>query len=292
METVQPQFGIAGSGRIACALGRLLLDRGNGPAIVAARDAGRASVAASFIGAAEIVPLEDLAGRAKRIVVAVSDDAIHEVAGRIAVSCRPGTVVLHASGVHGIDVLEPISRAGGHCGALHPLATVPSPEKGLRTIPGAPFAFTGPAEARVWAVEIVETLGGELIDLPAEGRGLYHAAAVLACNSIPGLLEAASELLVYAGAAHTSDAALRMLAPIVLSSVENTFALGPLAALTGPARRGDVSTLRTHLTAIESSRPAIGRLYRAQSLWLVELARRAGLEPAKAQIIEEALTNE
>ena len=292
MGTVHAQFGIAGSGRIACALGRLLLDRGAGPAIIAARDAARASAAANFIGASGAVGLEELAGLTDRIFIAVSDDAIEEVAGRIAVSCRPGAVVLHASGARGIEVLDPLAGAGAECGALHPLATVPSPEAGLRTLPGAPFGFTGPAGARTWASSIVQALGGELFDVPAGGRALYHAAAVLACNSIPGLLDAASEMLAAAGAAPTREAALRLLEPIVRSSVENTFKLGPQAALTGPARRGDAATLQSHLAALACLNPSIGRLYRAQAARLIELARQAGLDPDRAQIIEEALSNE
>ena len=59
-------------------------------------------------------------------------------------------------------------------------------------------------------------------------------------------------------------------APLVLASVQNAFALGPAAALTGPVARGDLETVEQHLRELD---PAERDAYRALAR---EAARLAG----------------
>ncbi len=283
--------GIVGTGRVAQALGRLLRERGSTVVAVAGRDPVRTAEAARFIGACGVAALEEIGRLAGRLVIAVSDDAVAEVAAKLAPCARKGGVALHTCGVRGSEALKTLSAVGVHCGALHPLATVPSATEGLRTLIGAAYGFTGDEAVRGWAGEMVEALEGEMYDVPESGRALYHAAASLACNSIPSLLDAAARMLAGSGAVSGADA-LRLLEPLVRSSLENTFRLGPEAALTGPARRGDASTLLLHLEALASQDPAIGDLYRAHGLWQLALARQAGLDAEKAERVEEVLRHE
>lgn len=282
--------GIVGSGRIAQAMGRRLRERG-AEVVVAGRDPARTAEAARFIGGCRVAGIDEIAGQLERLLIAVADDALAQVAALLAHGARPGTIALHTCGVHGASVLEPLTEVGVHCGALHPMATVPSPTAGLRILTGASYGFTGGERARAWAAEILESLQGRMYDIPESARALYHAAAALACNSIPGLLDAASTML--AASAGTSKAeALKLLEPLVRASLDNTFELGPEAALTGPVRRGDAATLRLHLQAISTQSPAIGDLYQAIGVWQAELARRAGLDEEELKLVEEAFRNE
>ncbi len=277
-------IGVAGTGRMGQALGRLLMEAGCRVAAVAGRDPGRTQAAARFVGA-HAATLEELPQLASRLLIAVSDDALATVAARLARAGARHGVALHTSGAHGPEVLAPLAASGFSCGALHPLQTVATPEQGVLALRGAAFAVTAEGAAALWAAEIVRLAQGWMLTIPAERRSLYHAAAVLASNCFAALLDAAIALMSTAGVQPCD--ALRALAPLARASCENVLALGPAAALTGPIRRGDVETVRRHWERLADASADLRELYRVCSLRLIGLARRSGLEPAAAQRLQD-----
>jgi predicted short-subunit dehydrogenase-like oxidoreductase (DUF2520 family) len=85
------------------------------------------------------------------------------------------------------------------------------------------------------------------------------------------------------------NTALGALGPLVRASIENSLALGPEKALTGPIERGDLETVRRHLGGLGAVPRSVGELYRFAGLHAVGLARRRGLPEAKAREIEALL---
>ncbi|MGC8792067.1 MAG: Rossmann-like and DUF2520 domain-containing protein [Bryobacteraceae bacterium] len=284
MKPTQP-IAIAGTGRMAQALGRLLAEAGCPVVALGGRNLAHAQAAAEFVGT-QPATLHELARLASHWLIAVSDGAVAEVAEILARAGARAGVALHTSGVHGPEALAPLTEAGVACGALHPLQTVTSPEQGRLALRGAAFALTGSGPAADWAEEIARAAGGWLLRIPAHRRAAYHAAAVLASNCLVGLLDAAVMLMGSAGV--TPAEALRALAPLARASCQNALAAGPEAALTGPVRRGDAQTVALHLRAL-SEWPALDELYRACSLQLIALARRSGLPPERVAPIERLL---
>ena len=281
-------IGIAGTGRLAQALGRLLSARGEAVAAVAGRNAAHAADAAAFIGGGALgVRIAELPERAERIVIAVSDDAVAAVARELTEAGMRSGLALHTCGALGPEALSALARAGVSCGVLHPLQTIASPEQGVSDLPGCAFAISGDAEAAAWAERICTLLDGVPLRVAPDRMALYHAAAVMASNCVTGLIDAAVILMEAAGIERNT--ALGALGPLVRASSENAAALGPERALTGPIRRGDVETVHRHLAALRAAPVSVGELYRAASLHLVELARRSGLAEAKAREIEALL---
>ena len=84
------------------------------------------------------------------------------------------------------------------------------------------------------------------LEVPGD-RALYHCAAVMAGNFATVLLAEAAAVLEAAGVARERAAA--SLAPLALTSLRNA-ATDPVAALTGPAARGDLATIEGHLRAL------------------------------------------
>ena len=260
-------IGIAGTGRVAQALGALL----SPVSVVAGRDS-----------------LGDLPRQSRRIIIAVADDAISEVASELLACGLEGAVVLHVSAAAGPEALAILRTAGNSIGVLHPLQTVPSAERGIQTLRGATFAFAGDEEASVWALDLIARLGGKALPVNPSRWAYYHAAAVMASNYHVTLVDAALELAELAGIAR--DTALEALAPIIRATTENILTSGPEQALTGPIRRGDSGTIRRHLAALEDSLPETRELYNAAGLRTIALARRAGLPPESAREIVKALS--
>lgn len=281
-------IGIAGGGRVAQALGRLLRERGEPVVAVASRNPAHAEAAAAFIGGSvEAASYARLPKLATRSLIAVSDDAVEQVAAVLAGAGMSRGAALHTCGALGPEVLAPLAAAGVSCATLHPLQTIATAEQGLTALPGVAFAIDGSGPALVWASSIATLLGGQTLRIPPGKRPLYHAAAVMASNYAVGLVDAAAILMGAVGV--EQDAALRAIGPLVAASFRNALALGPCEALTGPIERGDTATVSAHLEALTTAPASVREFYRAAGLHVLELARKRGLPEANARAVERLL---
>jgi predicted short-subunit dehydrogenase-like oxidoreductase (DUF2520 family) len=285
---IESPIGIAGTGRVAQALGRLLRERGQPVAAVAGRDPERTRAAAEFVGGIEAVTFSHLPEFASRVLIAVSDAAVTEVAETLARAGMNSGAALHTCGTVGAEALEPLSRAGVSCGALHPLQTVATAEEGLTALHNVAFAIDGEGPALGWAEQIVALLDGRALRIDPSKRVFYHAAAVMASNYAVALMDAAVMLMGAAGI--EEETALKALAPLVRASMGNALRLGPSQALTGPIERGDAGTVAVHLRALELVPGQLRGLYRAAGLHALEVARKRGLSETKARELEELLS--
>jgi predicted short-subunit dehydrogenase-like oxidoreductase (DUF2520 family) len=179
--------------------------------------------------------LTDAAQGVEVLIIATPDDAVASVALQVAPS--PTTVVLHLSGSLGLDALAPHARRA----ALHPLVPLPNVEVGAaRLVSGVTFAVAGDAVAS----RLAESLGGHMVTVADGDRATYHAAACMAANHVVALLGQVERVAEQVGLS------LEAFLPLARAAVEDVAELGPRAALTGPARRGDWATLSRHLDAL------------------------------------------
>lgn len=182
------------------------------------------------------------------LVLAVPDAAISSVAA--AIEPVASTVIAHLAGSLGLDALAPHDRRA----ALHPLVALPNAELGASRLHGAWFATAGDSLVE----EVVTALGGRSFTVDDQHRAAYHAAAAIASNHVVALLAQAERL---GGAAGVPFEAYL---DLVRATVENVAAIGPKAALTGPAARGDSVTIRRHLDALpDEERPIYALLAEA-----------------------------
>jgi predicted short-subunit dehydrogenase-like oxidoreductase (DUF2520 family) len=287
----QDKIAIAGAGRVAQAMGKALQDAGIEIHFLASRNPEHARIAAEFIGSA-VAPVSytELAAKASHVLIAVSDSVIETTAKELS---SPGTairVALHTSGSYGPELLEPLSRAGVSCGAIHPLQTISSGTQGAASLRGAAFAVSGSPEAMAWANRIAHALGGKTLYVKPEARHLYHAAAVMTSNYIAALLDTAQELMIIAGIGE--EDALLALAPLARTSLENAIHDGPVPALTGPIVRGDASTIAAHILALAQVDASARRLYRAAGIRALRMARKRGLGEDDAAAVHRALLSD
>ena len=181
---------------------------------------------------------DDVSGAARGVdvlVIATPDDVVADVA--TAVVPVVGTTVVHLSGSLGLDALAPHPMRAG----VHPLVPLPNPEVGAaRLVSGVTFAVAGAPLGRA----MVEALGGRIVEVADDDRAAYHAAACIAANHVVALLGQVERVAASVGLD------LESFLPLTRAAVDDVAALGPEAALTGPARRGDWATLSRHLDAL------------------------------------------
>ncbi|MEJ2504013.1 MAG: hypothetical protein P8177_12010, partial [Gemmatimonadota bacterium] len=96
------------------------------------------------------------------LLLAVPDDALHEVANQVAHAgpAPGGCAALHLSGALSTDVLAPLHGAGYALGSLHPLQTVADPWSGAGRLSGCAYAIAGEPGALGAARRLVAALDG------------------------------------------------------------------------------------------------------------------------------------
>lgn len=174
------------------------------------------------------------------LVLAVPDGAI---AGLAAAVPPTDAVVAHLSGALG-PVTGPRRWA-----VLHPLVALPDPRIGAERLRGAWFGLA--ADGDPLAAEVVAAVGGRAITVTDWTR--YHAAAVVASNHLVGLLGQVARI------AGSIGVPLDPYLDLARGSLGDVAALGPAAALTGPVRRGDWTTVERHLAALPAEERAAYR---------------------------------
>jgi predicted short-subunit dehydrogenase-like oxidoreductase (DUF2520 family) len=206
----------------------------------------------SPLGWDEDLPSADL------LILAVRDDAIGEVAVRLAPHSAAARFAIHLSGMTPLSTLEPLANAGVGIGSFHPLQTLPNPVDGEASIPGAWVAVTAiDPLLQEYLQELAHSIGARPFPLADAHRELYHAAAVASSNYLIAALALADELFRRVGVPFEAAQ------PLVTTVTENAFRLGPLAALTGPIARGDITTVRGQLKAVARWVPEMEDDFRA-----------------------------
>jgi predicted short-subunit dehydrogenase-like oxidoreductase (DUF2520 family) len=284
MVEPRPRIGFVGAGRAGTVLALALSNSGYQVVAIASRRLESAeSLADRLPSARAFADLQEVITAADLIFLTVPDGAIAEVASRLA--WRVGVAVIHTSGALSRDVLAPAAAQGAATGSLHPLQTFAGLDQALLNLPGSVFAVEASGELRETLLRVVADLGGTAIELSAEDKILYHAAAVFASNYIVTLTALAADLLAHLGVGR--DDALRALLPLVRGAVNNLETLGLPGALTGPISRGDVDTVRRHLVALADMMPGALPAYRELGVATIALAIEQGLpESAQSELCE------
>jgi predicted short-subunit dehydrogenase-like oxidoreductase (DUF2520 family) len=275
-------IGIIGAGRVGAALGVAFARAGHRITGASGRsDAAAARIAQRLPGTPHL-PAVDVARRADLVILAVPDDLLAPLVADLGESgaFRPGLIVAHTSGAHGIGILHPAVARGARPLALHPAMTFTGrPDDADRLSAGISFGVTAPEDLRGVAAALVAELGGLCEWIPEERRALYHTALAHGANHLVTLVNEALDRLRDAGVA----APERVLSPLLHAALDNTLALGD-GALTGPVSRGDAGTVAKHIDTLRDVAPDSEAAYLALARRTADRAIATGrLTPEDAE---------
>ena len=231
---------------------------------------------------------QDLADNCDLVFITTPDSVIEDVAS--ALSWRPGQGAVHCCGASSTEILLPVSRQGGVCGAFHPFQTFASledPESAAARLTGVSFAVAGEGWLRPYLLDMARNLGGRPVPIDDADRPLYHASAVLACGYLTALLQGAVSL--WAAMGFTPEEAMDALYPLAKTTLDNALRMGTAASVTGPVVRGDTQTMQAHLKELSRQVPAVVPLYQALAEASIPLAQERGVAPERLQEIRELI---
>ena len=187
---------------------------------------------------------------AEIIIFCVGDSEIAPLAERLTVQnlLSKGQIIAHCSGSMDMSALSACKKIDCLTASMHPLQSFPNFESGLAALPGIFWFVEGDAAAKPKLRVIVEKLSGQYAEIQSGQKAAYHTAVCMAANYLTSLIAASESIATQNGI--DADLFRRALEPILTTTLRNTVQLGPVAALTGPIRRGDDLTVQRHIAEI------------------------------------------
>ena len=166
-------------------------------------------------------------------IIAVSDDALPTVSQSIT---NKNGIVVHTSGSVPMDALSNHERRG----VFYPLQTF-SKDREI-DFKKVPFCLEADQKEDLELLKRVAYLiSGHVYEISSEQRKSLHLAAVFVNNFTNHLYQIGNSIC------EENKVPFDILKPLILETAHKIEDLSPYEAQTGPARRGDISTIEKHM---------------------------------------------
>lgn len=228
-------------------------------------------------------------------LVATPDGSIEDIAATLHAQCNllnQESIVFHCSGTLGSNILIGDQCSASSVASIHPIHSFASPAKSLDTFSGSYCGYEGGVMALQTLLPAFRAIGAELFEIDGHQKTLYHAASVMACNYLVGLMDASLACFEAAGVSRSQ--AQQLLLPITHQTLDNALKKSPEEALTGPISRGDLSTVQSHLAKLQPLSKQLSDVYRSLGQQTVQVAEQQE-QPASSEslnAIRSLLTNQ
>lgn len=249
-------IGIIGSGKAANFFAKLFCNGGYRIAFIAGRNYQTGDKLAHEVNTvyhkiSDELPACDL------LLFAVNDDSISELAKLIQVN---ETIVAHCAGSVSIDVLKTFK----HSAVIYPLQSLNEHTMAI-DVPLLIEGSSNDIELRLEHLMGILNLKYRLV--ASDKRIQYHLAAVFANNFSNAILSATNDI------SRNYNLEFDLLKPLIASTYKKVIeGANPHEVQTGPAIRGDISTLDKHNKMLEQSEQ-LKSLYQAISAYITERSK-------------------
>ncbi|MFZ6875228.1 Rossmann-like and DUF2520 domain-containing protein [Undibacterium sp. Di27W] len=236
------------------------------------RTLASASDAVAWLDAAQAVDGISELQPADVTMLTVSDDQIASVCQQLAEAglLKAGSVIFHCSGAKASTELQLARQTGAAVASVHPVRSFANVDLLAEQFAGTICSLEGDEAALALLIPALQAIGAETVIIQADNKLLYHAGSVFASNYLVTLMEVA--LRTYQAAGIPAEIAQKMAAPLARQTLENVFALGTQAALTGPIARGDMQTVALQQKKLSDWDLQAGDLYQAFTQPTIDLA--------------------
>ncbi|HLG41384.1 MAG TPA: DUF2520 domain-containing protein [Chitinophagaceae bacterium] len=239
---------IIGSGNVATVLGRKFKAAGHDILQVVSRNASEASKLAYEWDTESTNYLSLVTKTADVYLIAVPDDAIHDVIAELKLPAKK--VVAHTAASVSKDILKNVCD---HYGVFYPLQSL---RKEMTQLPDVPVFFDGNDDT---AKKILEQLAHSIaeekvVQAGDDSRLKLHVAAVIVSNFTNHLYWLAEDYCKKEGLD------FKQLLPIIEETALRIKEISPGLVQTGPAIRHDKETLQKHLDLLKNH-PQLKNIY-------------------------------
>jgi predicted short-subunit dehydrogenase-like oxidoreductase (DUF2520 family) len=248
---------IIGSGNVATHLAAAFKNAGHRIVQVYSRNLDNAALLAYHVKAEPIDDLAQIDAETDLFVISIKDDAIGLVAEQLAIHQK---LMVHTSGATDMYALLAFSD---NVGVFYPLQTFSkTKEVDFRTVPLCIEAADQTIAKTL--KELAQTISNSVYDIDSAQRKTLHLAAVFACNFPNYLYNIAQQIM----AQHQLD--FNLIRPLILETAQKVQTALPATVQTGPAVRGDETTMNNHLQLL-SDNAGLQQIYTLLSQGIIKM---------------------
>jgi len=248
-----------GSGNLAWHLAPVLDNAGYTVREVYSRDVKNAKALVGKLYQAEVKHTLDFSDSTSSVFfICVSDDAIQEIVQKIILP--ENAILVHTSGSQSLSTLA--FAATSKIGVFYPLQTFSKQKKvDFGEIPI--FIESAEEEVSKQLQKIAKGISKKVEIINSSKRIALHIAAVFASNFTNHMLTVSKSIMEVSGLQY------EWLKPLIAETISKSLAIGPEAAQTGPAKRGDLEILDKHLSLLQNDEQ-IAELYKLISQHIID----------------------
>lgn len=266
---VELNTGFIGAGKVGVSLARYFIEGGLGVSGFCSRSRESAEEAAHFTGTKVFDGIETLVKECDVIFITVPDGSINQIWQQIRNYEIKGKYICHCSGaLSSQDAFDGIVYTGAYGYSIHPLFAVSDKFNAYREFEDVFFVAEGDGPNDI--IKMLRSLGNPLHIIESQHKTAYHLAAATASNLVCGLIDQSIEIMQMCG--FEENEAIRALGPILMGNMAHIADRGPVASLTGPVERNDITTVRKHMDCMTDEKQK--EVYRLLSHRLVRMAQR------------------
>ncbi len=256
------KIGFIGAGRVGCSLGKYLRESKSGWELTGyySKSLSSARDAADFTGSGAFTDVFELLHACDVLAVTTPDGAIADVWQELCTRSEllKGRIVIHCSGAMTSQIFDGAESLGVTTASLHPFYAVSDRYQSYQALGKALFTIEGTGARFEEVYTALLDSGLQLQRMLPEKKTTYHAAASVASNLLVGLAELSIGLLCECG--FDRETARMALAPLMTGNLASILEKDTMVALTGPAERGDLDTVRGHMAVLDGEDLEIYRL--------------------------------
>ncbi|WP_436897871.1 Rossmann-like and DUF2520 domain-containing protein [Acinetobacter gyllenbergii] len=249
------QITLIGAGRVATHLAKVLQLQHQIVQIYS-RNLQHAQTLADQVNAQAIDDVQQLDAQTDLVIIAVSDQAIHNVIDSIAPYLTENLIV-HTSGSTDLSILQ---QRHPRAGVFYPLQTF-SMERDVNWTDTPLFVEAVQQQDLTLLTELANSLSQSVYQYSSTQRLTLHLAAVFACNFSNYCYDMAKQIV------DAEQVDFSLLYPLILETANKATANNPKDMQTGPAMRGDQNILSMHsqLLANATNRKDMENIYACMS---------------------------
>ena len=236
-----------GTGNMATRLGMALRAKNAEIVQVYGRSGSDATLLAEKIGCSPTSSLKEINTTADLFILAVSDEALTEIASNIPVG---NSLIVHTAGSINMDVLAPYSD---NYGVFYPLQTLSR----VREVDFShvPVCIEANNSSNLDTLNLLASLLSDtVVRIASDQRRQLHLAAVFVCNFVNHFYSIGEQLM------QEQQLDFDFLKPLILETAAKAVQHSPAAVQTGPAIRDNNIVMDQHLKML-SKHPDWQKLY-------------------------------
>ncbi len=252
------RIGFIGAGKVGFSLGKYFLLNEYEISGYFNRNIKEALNAAKFTNSLCFKNINEIVDKSDILFITVSDSVISNIWSIISELPVKDKIICHCSGLLSSSIFSGANEKSCNVCSVHPLLAVSGKYDSYKDLKKAFFTIEGNNFSIKVISEILNKCGNKFKVIEDKSKIKYHLAASIASNLVIALAKISIETLEQCG--FSENEAISALSPLMIENVKNIFDKGVKNALTGPVERCDISTIKSHISALEDDELTIYKL--------------------------------